>query len=139
MEFHPGRSLHIHNILCKNVIVSVFVVMLMLPSILVNISLSPLSHSPPKLSLIFPKYLSMASTRLGSEHLSMKWASSPNGVSAQNVHVRCDLGFTRSEHEDCYGMSTENMIILGNFYTPKFLVSYKKNTCMHCEKNRFSE
>ena len=93
MEFHPGRSLHIHNILCKNVIVSVFVVMLMLPSILVNISLSPLSHSPPKLSLIFPKYLSLASTRLGSEHLSMKWASSPNGVSAQNVHVRCDLGF----------------------------------------------
>ena len=41
MEFHPGRSLHIHNMLCKNIIVFVFVVMFMLLSILVNISLSP--------------------------------------------------------------------------------------------------
>ena len=77
----------------QNLMVSVFVVIFMLPSIVVNISLSPLSHSPPKLSLIFSKYLTLASTRLGSEHLSMKWASSPNGVSAHNVHVRCDLGF----------------------------------------------
>ena len=74
MDFQPGRSLHIHNSLCKNIIVLVFVVMFMLPSILINVSLPPLSHSPPKLSLIFSKYLSLASTRIGSEHLSMKWA-----------------------------------------------------------------
>ena len=62
-------------------------------ALLLNISLSPLSHSQPNLSLIFSKYISLASTRLGSEHLSMKWTSSPNGASGHNVHVPCDLGF----------------------------------------------
>ena len=63
MDCHPGRSLQIYNTHCKNIIVLVCFVMFMLPSILVNISLSPLTHSPPKLCLIFSKYLSLASTR----------------------------------------------------------------------------